>query len=271
VIATLGHAARREGRVLLHSLGPDRERLQLVSERVLLDDDARGNLRGAVYNARAGDGPARHHPGPDPRLHRPQGRHFRQHPGVPGMGEKTAAELDQFATARSRTCSPMLPRRRRARAQEAREETHAGRRSDSKLLAQPSAATSRSISTRPRSSSAPPDRSRLKGDLSAASSSARSWDGLRRSTWPCGPQRGESARRSSGCAGKKGELPDKAGRLVVAEGRYAFAAGGEVARRRVARRARGPGSSRRRDHGSRLQGAARGAGRKRRPGRRGHE
>ena len=82
VIATL--ATRADARRAPHLRRLDRPRRvpALLGERLPDDDAARGRRRAGLH-ARARRGALRHPARPDPRLHRAQGRHVRQHPRHP--------------------------------------------------------------------------------------------------------------------------------------------------------------------------------------------
>ena len=102
VIGTLSAIAERAGhRVCVVST--DRDAFQLASDNVCIMMTPRGVTDVVVYTPER-DPPALRHRPRRSRLHRPQGRHLDNIKGVPGIGDKTAADLPvQFGSWRAST------------------------------------------------------------------------------------------------------------------------------------------------------------------------
>jgi DNA polymerase-1 len=222
VIATLATRAEQAG-VPTCIVSTDRDAFQLVSDTVCLMMTPRGISEVQVYTpelvtARYGITPAQ-----IPDFIGLKGDTSDNIPGVPGIGEKTAGELiirygsleEVLAHASEQT--PARRRKLEEFAQQAR---------DSKLLA----TVRRDLEIDFDAAalvSAPPDRSRLKEVFRRFE--FRSMLG-RLETLDTALPASEMERASAEqLRWREGELPDRAaGALAVTDGRYAFAAGGEV-------------------------------------------
>jgi DNA polymerase-1 len=222
VIATLATRAEQAG-VPTCIVSTDRDAFQLVSDTVCLMMTPRGISEVQVYTpelvtARYGITPAQ-----IPDFIGLKGDTSDNIPGVPGIGEKTAGELiirygsleEVLAHASEQT--PARHRKLEEFAQQAR---------DSKLLA----TVRRDLEIDFDAAalvSAPPDRSRLKEVFRRFE--FRSMLG-RLETLDTALPASETERASAEqLRWREGELPDRAaGALAVTDGRYAFAAGGEV-------------------------------------------
>ena len=82
VIAALVEQAKDRGIPVMVVTG-DRDAYQLVGDGVRIMTTSRGITDTKVYDTQGVDRPLRHPAREDPRLHRPQGRHQRQHPRRP--------------------------------------------------------------------------------------------------------------------------------------------------------------------------------------------
>ena len=158
VIATLATLADEAG-VKTCVVSTDRDAFQLVSENVCLMMTPRGVADVQVYTPERVEARYGIRPRPDPRLHRAQGRHERQHPGHPRDRGQDRRAARSRSTGRSRTWSSTRrscrPRGRR------RSPRTPSRRAASKLLA--TMRRDLDLGVDPASSSSqPPDRSELK-------------------------------------------------------------------------------------------------------------
>ncbi len=222
VIATLATRAEQAG-VPTCIVSTDRDAFQLVSDTVCLMMTPRGVTDVQVYTpervtARYGITPAQ-----IPDFIGLKGDTSDNIPGVPGIGEKTGAELiirygsleEVLAHASEQT--PARRKKLEEFAQQAR---------DSKLLA----TVRRDLEIdfdAARLVSAPPDRSRLKEEFRRFE--FRSMLGRLETLDEALPASEEERAAADRVRWREGELPDQGeGVLAVAEGRYAFAAGGEV-------------------------------------------
>ena len=158
VIATLATLADEAG-IKTCVVSTDRDAFQLVSENVCLMMTPRGVADVQVYTPERVEARYGIRPRPDPGLHRPEGRHERQHPRHPGHRRQDGRPADRavrLARGRRRACCGAL-----ARAIEGdRRERRAGRAPRSSWRRCGAISTSASIP--PSSSLQPPDRSELK-------------------------------------------------------------------------------------------------------------
>ncbi len=222
VIATLATRAEQAG-VPTCIVSTDRDAFQLVSDTVCLMMTPRGVSDVQVYTpervtARYGITPEQ-----IPDFIGLKGDTSDNIPGVPGIGEKTAGELivrygsleEVLAHASEQT--PARRKKLEEFAQQAR---------DSKLLA----TVRRDLEIEFDAAalvSAPPDRSRLKEVFRRYE--FRSMLGRLETLDEALPASEEERAATDSVRWRAGELPDQAaGALAVADGRYAFAGGGEV-------------------------------------------
>ena len=111
VIATLATRADTDG-IKTCVVSTDRDAFQLCSDERLPDDDPARRGRRQRLHAGAGRGALRRHAGAGTGLHRPQGRHVRQHPGRPGdrrQDRRPADRAVRVARVRDRACLRALP------------------------------------------------------------------------------------------------------------------------------------------------------------------
>ena len=102
MIATLATRADEAG-IKTCVVSTDRDAFQLVSENVCLMMTPRGVSDVNVYTPERVEARYGIRPDADPRLHRPQGRHLRQHPGRPGdRGQDRRAARRAVRLARGR-------------------------------------------------------------------------------------------------------------------------------------------------------------------------
>ena len=100
VIATLSTRADARGHQHVRRLDRPRRLPALLGEHLADDDPARGRRRQRLH-ARARRGALRGAARSGARLHRPQGRHLRQHPGRPGDRRQDGGRADRALRRRS--------------------------------------------------------------------------------------------------------------------------------------------------------------------------
>ena len=158
VIATLATRADEAG-VKTCVVSTDRDAFQLCTENVCLMMTPRGVADVHVYTPERVARPLRRHARAGARLHRPQGRHVRQHPRRPGNRRQDRRAARSPSTARSRACSSTSTSSRpRARSRSASTPTRRARRRSSRRCG----ATSPLDVDPAALVLAPPDRSQLK-------------------------------------------------------------------------------------------------------------
>ena len=153
VIAALVQQAK-EREIPVMVVTGDRDAYQLVGDGVRIMTTSRGITDTKVYDRDGRHRPLRHPARADPRLHRPQGRHERQHPRRPRHRRQDRLASCCSASATSRPCSPASTRSPAPSASRTSPSTPTPRGSPSSSPR--SSTTSRSSSTsRPRSPARP--------------------------------------------------------------------------------------------------------------------
>ena len=152
VIATLATRADAAG-IKTCVVSTDRDAFQLCLRERHADDDPARRRRRQRLHARARRGPLRRPARPGPGLHRPQGRHLRQHPGHPRDRRQDRRPADR--AVRLARGGDRARRRADARAREEHRRAR-GPGAPSRRSSRRCAATSTSTATRPRSCSTRP-------------------------------------------------------------------------------------------------------------------